>query len=67
MLEGGLLRQVELAQEKKKYFDPELPTYKGGSLGTCVSLLLALPLALLLEEVLILVHTRPQAPSRRGS
>eukprot|EP00802_Teleaulax_amphioxeia_P001113 Tamp_01114.p2 GENE.Tamp_01114~~Tamp_01114.p2 ORF type:complete len:554 (-),score=171.66 Tamp_01114:4270-5907(-) len=45
ILEGGLLRQVELAQEKKKYFDPELPTYKGGALGSFKEGLLALPRA----------------------
>jgi len=45
ILEGGLLRQVELAQEKKKYYDPELPTYKGGALGSFRKGLLALPRA----------------------
>jgi oxygen-dependent protoporphyrinogen oxidase len=45
ILEGGLLRQVELAKEKKMFFDPELPTYKGGALGSFKEGLLALPRA----------------------
>mmetsp|Transcript_15170 Transcript_15170/g.32373 ORF Transcript_15170/g.32373 Transcript_15170/m.32373 type:complete len:562 (-) Transcript_15170:33-1718(-) len=31
---GGLLRQMERAREARENFDPELPTYVGGALGS---------------------------------
>jgi len=45
ILEGGLLRQVELAKEKREFFDPELPTYVGGALGSFKRGLQQLPTA----------------------
>jgi len=43
ILEGGLLRQVELAKEKREFYDPELPVYKGGALGSFKKGLVTLP------------------------
>jgi protoporphyrinogen/coproporphyrinogen III oxidase len=31
---GGLIRQMERAREARENFDPELPTYQGGALGS---------------------------------
>jgi len=31
---GGLIRQMERAREARETFDPELPTYQGGALGS---------------------------------
>jgi oxygen-dependent protoporphyrinogen oxidase len=43
LLDGGLLRQAERARENRENYDPELPTYEGGALGSFKKGLVTLP------------------------
>lgn len=45
LLTGGLLRQAEKAREARENYDPEIPTYQGGALGSFKKGLQSLPLA----------------------
>lgn len=45
ILEGGLLRQAERAREARENYDPEIPTYTPGALGSFKKGLQSLPLA----------------------
>jgi len=45
LVEGGLLRQAEKAKDARDNYDPEIPTYKGGALGSFKKGLQSLPIA----------------------
>jgi len=45
LIEGGIIRQAERAKEARDNYDPELPTYKGGALGSFKKGLISLPKA----------------------
>ena len=45
LIEGGIIRQAERAKEARENYDPELPTYKGGALGSFKKGLVSLPKA----------------------